>query len=213
MTLSNRLLDIGFLEAETPRTPMHFSALMIFETPSDPARFVSELRQAWLDAAPVAPFDLVPVHDLKSGLLLPRLAPAERVNLEDHLHLVTLAAGSGEEAHLELAERLHTGCLDRSRPLWDVYLITGMGERRFAMFAKIHHAIFDGHGGLRLFVDTLEGAPGERLPGPFWAEPSAAAAGHGGPLGPFEAVSALARSARGSKGWSGRQCSHASQLL
>jgi WS/DGAT/MGAT family acyltransferase len=197
VTLSDRLLDLGFLEAETPRTPMHFSALMLFDTPSDPAPFVAGLREAWTGAGPVAPFDLVPVHDLKSGLFLPRLAPAERVDVEDHLHLVALPAGSGEQALLELAERLHAGCLDRSRPLWDVYLITGFGERRFAMFVKIHHAIFDGHGGLRLFVETLEEAPVAQMPEPFWSRPSAAAAGHGGFLGPFEAVGALARSAGG----------------
>jgi diacylglycerol O-acyltransferase len=197
VTLSNRLLDLGFLQAETPRTPMHFSAVMIFETPSDPARFASELKEAWLGEAPKPPFDLVPVHDFQSGFLLPRLVPASRVDVAEHLHLATLVEGGGERALMELAQRLHTGCLDRRRPLWEVHLITGIGERRFAMFVKIHHAIFDGHGGLRLFVETLEEAPAERLPSPFWARPSAAAAGHGGPLGPLEAVTALTRAARG----------------
>ncbi|NIP13455.1 MAG: wax ester/triacylglycerol synthase family O-acyltransferase [Pseudomonadales bacterium] len=197
MSLSHRLLDLGFLAAETPRTPMHFSALMIFETPSDPAGFVARLRETWLDEVPLAPFDLVPVHDLQSGWLLPRLAAADRVDTAQHLHLATLGAGGGERALLALAERLHVVCLDRRRPLWEVHLITGFGERRFAMLVKIHHAIFDGHGGLRLFVESLEDAPGERLPAPFWARPSAAGAGHGGLVGPLEAVGLLARSARG----------------
>lgn len=197
MKLSNRLLDIGFLAAETPRTPMHFSAVMIFETASDPVGFVSGLSAAWVEESPAAPFDLVPVRDLRSGLVLPRLARAERVDVQEHLHLVSLPAGSGEKDLLRLAERLHVGCLDRGRPLWDVHLITGFGERCFAMFVKIHHAIFDGHGGLKLFVETLEDAPHERLPPPFWAGRGDAVAGQAGPTGPVEAVGALARSVRG----------------
>lgn len=197
VNLSNRLLDLGFLEAETPRTPMHFSAMMIFETDSDPAAFASRLWAAWLDEAPVPPFDLVPVRDLRSGLVLPRLAPAERVDMEEHLHLVTLPAGSGEQDLLRLAERLHVICLDRRRPLWEVHLITGLAPRCFAMFVKIHHAIFDGHGGLRLFVETLEDAPGESLPAPFWAGPEAAVVRDGRAMGPVAVAGFLARSARG----------------
>jgi WS/DGAT/MGAT family acyltransferase len=59
-----------------------------------------------------------------------------------------VAAG---EAELEIAvSALHAQPLDRTRPLWECHVFDGLPERQFALYVKVHHALLDGVGGLRL---------------------------------------------------------------
>ncbi|AXB45840.1 hypothetical protein A4R43_27940 [Amycolatopsis albispora] len=50
---------------------------------------------------------------------------------------------------LELTGRWHSTLLDRRRPLWEVRLVEGFRDDRFAMYGKVHHALMDGASALR----------------------------------------------------------------
>src|SRR3954463_10821081 len=67
-----------------------------------------------------------------------------------------------------LVSRLHMILLDRSRPLWQFYVIEGLQGGRFAIYAKLHHAAVDGGAGMvimeTIFISTPE--PGELSPPP-----------------------------------------------
>src|SRR5208282_5960691 len=93
----------------------------------------------------------------------------------------------GSDAQLtEQVSRLHARPLDHSRPLWEIYLITGLARRRAAVYTKIHHAAIDGASGAELRTILLDLTPGgrelppvkpwhpERAPG--WPELAARAA-------------------------------------
>lgn len=54
-----------------------------------------------------------------------------------------------------MVSRLHARLLGRTRPLWEMYLIEGLEGNRFGIYTKIHHALVDGVGGMRLMDNSL----------------------------------------------------------
>jgi diacylglycerol O-acyltransferase len=92
------------------------------------------------------------------------------VDLAYHVREVVLPGDGGERALHELVARLHARHLDRSRPLWELYLVHGLPQGRQALFLKIHHAVIDGVGGnhllAALFDLDADGRDVERAPAP-----------------------------------------------
>lgn len=90
-------------------------------------------------------------------------APA--FDLSDHVGVVPVAA-PGDEAQLLLATaQLRRRRLDRSRPLWEMWFLTGLAEGRVGMYVRTHHAIADGMAGvatLGTFLDVTPDAPAAR---------------------------------------------------
>ena len=67
----------------------------------------------------------------------------------------------------------HGHHLNRGLPLWETHLIEGVGERKFALYIKVHHALMDGVSGIRLCTRVLSDTPETRDTPPFWATPPA----------------------------------------
>jgi diacylglycerol O-acyltransferase / wax synthase len=87
----------------------------------------------------------------------PLWVDAPAFNLTDHVAVLPVPA-PGEEAQLLLAvERLRRRRLDRSRPLWEMWFLTGLPKGRVGLFVRMHHAIADGIAGVATvgaFLDT-----------------------------------------------------------
>jgi hypothetical protein len=62
----------------------------------------------------------------------------------------------------DLASRLHAGPLDRSRPLWQLHLIEGLADGRYAMYIKVHHALADGVSAIRILQRMFSTDPERR---------------------------------------------------
>ena len=71
-------------------------------------------------------------------------------NLEYHVRHTALPAPGSEEQLCALAARVHSQQLDRSKPLWEVWLVQGLEGDRFALLSKTHHALVDGIAGVDL---------------------------------------------------------------
>ncbi|UCE86899.1 MAG: wax ester/triacylglycerol synthase family O-acyltransferase, partial [Deltaproteobacteria bacterium] len=87
--------------------------------------------------------------------------------LRYHLQHTRLPRPGGERGLKELAGQILSQPLDRSRPLWELWLIEGLGDARFAMMAKSHHCMTDGIGGvdiLRVLLRPLPEVPNESPP-------------------------------------------------
>src|SRR5438445_962360 len=90
------------------------------------------------------------------------------IDLEHHVRHSALPEPGRVRELLALVSRLHGTLLDRQRPLWEMHVIEGLTENRFAVYTKLHHALMDGVSGLRLLQRTLSEDPEDRSAESFW---------------------------------------------
>ncbi len=178
--------DASFLAQEGDNSHMHVGAILIFEGPP-PAigDFLDHIRSR---------LHLVPRYRQK--LAFPPLETGRPLwiddpsfNLEYHVRHTALPAPGSEEQLRALAARLHSQALDRTKPLWEIWLVQGLEGGRFALLSKSHHALVDGISGVDL-VTVL-----------FDLQPVAAEVEHSGtPWRPRSSPSRLDMAARGVRG-------------
>ncbi|HEY4792355.1 MAG TPA: wax ester/triacylglycerol synthase family O-acyltransferase, partial [Actinomycetes bacterium] len=88
-------------------------------------------------------------------------------DIEFHVRELALPSPGNDRQLAEQAARLHARPLDRSRPLWEIYLIFGQRGGRAAIYSKIHHAAIDGVSGNDILAALLDLSPADRtLPDP-----------------------------------------------
>src|SRR3954466_6096475 len=147
-------LDTAFLCMESAHAPLHLGALAVC---APPERIPPERLTALLgDRAERLPW-------LRRRAHLSRLPTGAGVWVEDrlfrlrhHVHLHQLA--DADQAELStLASELMAEPLDLNRPLWQLHVITGLSEGRFAVLVKLHHALADGLRAVELGVGLLDG--------------------------------------------------------
>jgi diacylglycerol O-acyltransferase / wax synthase len=89
-------------------------------------------------------------------------------DLDFHVRELALPPGGGDEKLGEQVARIFARPLDRSRPLWELYLIHGLPEGRVAVMTKIHHAVIDGMSGNEIQGVLLDLSPeGREAPPPL----------------------------------------------
>ncbi len=173
MTARIRLsvIDRAFLLAETRETPMHVGGLQIFKVPPGASpRFVSTLA-AKLRTYPVSVSPLnYRLTGGFAGTVMPSWEVVDDVDLDYHFRHSALPHPGGERELGMLVSRLHSNPMDLSRPLWEYHLIEGLADHRFAVYTKLHHAMVDGAGAMRLV--NLATDPIASFAPPFWADVS-----------------------------------------
>jgi diacylglycerol O-acyltransferase len=152
-------LDATFLYLETPEQPMHVGGLNIFELPAGYAGdFVGDLRTHITQRMHLAPVFRRKLVNMPFELANPIWALDDDMDMEYHIRSTVLPK-PGTRAQLDkLVGRLHSSLLDRSRPLWEFYVIEGVaspkdapaGTRHVAFYSKVHHAALDGAAGVAL---------------------------------------------------------------
>jgi diacylglycerol O-acyltransferase / wax synthase len=99
------------------------------------------------------------LHVPRLGLGRPVWVDAESPDLSWHVRAVPVPAPGGEAELLLTVERLRRRRLDRSRPLWEMWFLTGLPEGRIGLFVKVHHVIADGVAGVALLTALLGVGP------------------------------------------------------
>jgi WS/DGAT/MGAT family acyltransferase len=171
MTLMNPL-EAAWLYVDTSQTPMHVASLQIYSPPAGaPEDFVGRMLAEFRATRTCAP----PWNQKLSGWWYDRLFPTwttdASVDLDYHVRHSALPRPGGERELGVLVSRLHSHPLDLSRPPWEVHFIEGLDAGRFAIYAKMHHALIDGVSGMRLLQRKLSRDPNERfMPAPWAAE-------------------------------------------
>src|SRR5438477_168446 len=118
----------------------------------------------------------IPVEDLTvthigspSCSYISQISPKSRPCLsvlEYHVRELALAPPPTDAKLAEQVARIFSRPLDRSRPLWEVYLIHGLRDRRVALLTKIHHSVIDGMSGAEILGVLLDLTPEGREPPP-----------------------------------------------
>jgi WS/DGAT/MGAT family acyltransferase len=137
--------DASFLTNETSSSHMHIGGLLIFEGPPPPyLDFVDHVRGR-LDKVPRFRQRLV-TPPLEAGR--PLWADDVNFNLRYHIRHTALPEPGDERQLMRLAGRVFSQQLDRSKPLWEMWLVQGLDRDRFAVLTKTHHAAVDGISGV-----------------------------------------------------------------
>jgi diacylglycerol O-acyltransferase / wax synthase len=162
--------DAGFLHIEDAVTPMHIGSVSIMEGPP-PA--YARLRDMVAGKLPLVRRYRQVVRPVPFDLGRPVWVDDPYFNLEYHLRHTALPRPGSEEELRNLVGRLMAQKLDRAKPLWEIWMVEGLEEDRWALVSKVHHCMVDGVSGtdlLGLILDTSPDTepeePGEWLVGP-----------------------------------------------
>jgi diacylglycerol O-acyltransferase / wax synthase len=155
--------DSMFLYGESREQMMHVAGLMPFAPLPDGHR--DTLRELMIEVrnAPVhRPWNM----RLRTPDFLwnPLQAWVEQddVDLEYHVRRSALPSPGDERELGILVSRLHGHAIDFHRPPWEVHLIEGLDQGRFAMYVKVHHSLVDGFSAMRILSTALSSDPNER---------------------------------------------------
>jgi len=161
-------LDAGFLSMETPTAPMHVASLAVFDPSEVEGRFdIDHLREVYEPRLHMAPPFRRRLREVPFGLHHPLWIEDPDFDIEWHLRRVAVPAPGGPRELAELAAHLNAIPLDRSRPLWEMWLIDGVAGGHAAVLSKVHHAAIDGASGNEITVATLDLSPeGSDVPPP-----------------------------------------------
>jgi diacylglycerol O-acyltransferase len=138
-------IDASFLHQESPTSHMHVGALAIFEGPPPP---FTELLDALRGRLHLVPRYRQKLSVPPVGTGRPLWVDDPSFDLEYHVRHTALPRPGSEDQLLRLAARIHSQQLDRSKPLWEVWMVEGLKEGGFALITKTHHALIDGIAGV-----------------------------------------------------------------
>jgi WS/DGAT/MGAT family acyltransferase len=160
-------LDASFLALEKHGAYMHVGSVLVFEGEAPPYEDLLAMIDGRLHQVP----------RYRQKLAFPPLAQARPVWVDDphfnvgyHVRHTALPEPASEEQLRNLAGRVFSQQLDRSKPLWEIWLVQRVGEGQFGLICKTHHALVDGISGVDIMtvLFDLEPDPPARDPGPAW---------------------------------------------
>jgi diacylglycerol O-acyltransferase / wax synthase len=162
-------LDSSFLHLERAGAHMHVASTSIFE---GPAPRIEEFRDHIASRLHLVPRFRQKLRFVPFGQGRPVWVDDPYLNMEYHVRQTALPAPGSEEQLRNLAARIFSQQLDRSKPLWELWLVEGLEDERFAIVGKSHHALVDGVSGVDittvLFDLEREPANPPAMP-PKWA--------------------------------------------
>ena len=169
-------LDASFLYLEKPGVHMHVAGLSIFGARADGSLLtyddVERVVEARLRLAPRLRRKL---RSVPGNLSRPVWIDDDRFDLDFHLRRASVPAPGGRFELERAVGRVLSRPLDRTKPLWELYVFEDLSEDRTAILLKIHHAMADGIGNMMIasaLFDLTADAPTGEPDGAWSAEPA-----------------------------------------
>ena len=166
-------IDSSFLHIENATTPMHIGGVSIFAGPPPPFEQLRAMVEGKLG--------LVPRYRQKVRFVPLAAGPPIWVDdphfsLDYHLRHTAIPAPGGELELRQMAARVFSGALDRNKPLWELWMVEGMRDGRWALLSKVHHCMVDGVAATDLMSvmfsdETATSDPSSAPAGPWAARP------------------------------------------
>ncbi len=159
-------LDAGFLAMEeSPTMQAHVGGLCILDPAGAPPLDLDRLLSIMGARLHLAPILRQRLAGVPFGLDMPYWVDDPDFDLEYHVRELALPAPGSEVQLTDQVARIHARQLDRRRPLWELYLISGLAGGRLAAYTKMHHAAIDGISGTELLTALLDLSPqGRQFP-------------------------------------------------
>lgn len=158
-------LDAAFLHMESPETPMHVGGLSILELPPEySGNFMDDVREHIQSRMHLAAIFQRKLVNMPFDIANPIWVMDEDIDIDYHIRHVIVPPPATRGTVDKLVARLHSSLLDRSRPLWEMYVLDGLpapkdapqGTRYVGLYSKMHHAALDGMGGQVLMEAIMD---------------------------------------------------------
>ena len=150
-------LDAAFLTLETANSTGHVGSVCLLDPADAPKPLdLAALTEVMGQRLPLVPVMRRKLLEVPFGLDQPYWVDDPDFDIEFHIREVALPAPGSQAQLTEQIARLHARPLDRSRPLWETYLITGLADGLVAVYTKVHHAAVDGASGRDLLTVLLD---------------------------------------------------------
>ncbi|HEX5224224.1 MAG TPA: wax ester/triacylglycerol synthase family O-acyltransferase [Solirubrobacteraceae bacterium] len=148
-------MDSSFLHVENDVTPMHIGGVSIFEGPAPP---FADLRAMVAGKLGIVPRYRQKVRFVPLAAGAPVWVDDPHFSLDYHVRHSALPSPGSDEQLRQMAARVFSGHLDRNKPLWELWMVEGLGGGRWALLSKVHHCMVDGEAATDLmsvmFSDT-----------------------------------------------------------
>lgn len=154
-------LDASFLHMEDHVSHMHIGSIGIFEGPTPGYERVLAMVAGKL---PLVPRYRQVVRSVPFDLGRPVWSDDAHFNLEYHVRHTALPAPGGESELRRLVGRVMAQQLDRTKPLWEIWMVEGLEDRAWAMVSKTHHCMVDGVSGTDLLSVIMDQSPSAAVP-------------------------------------------------
>ncbi len=153
-------LDATFLYLETPETPMHVGSMHLYDLPEGfDGDFYEEVKKHVSRRMHLAPVFHRKLALMPFELANPVWVEDDDVDLDYHIRRIMLPKPGTIEQLEAYVGRLHSSLLDRSRPLWEFYVIEGLQSGQVGFYSKVHHAAIDGQAGVAFASAVLDISP------------------------------------------------------
>ncbi len=154
-------LDAQFLALETRRQTGHVASVAILDPSTTPTGTlgVADIEALITDRLPLLPPLRRRLLEVPLGLDYPYWIEDDDFDLHFHVREIGLPAPGTDEQLAEQVARIVSRPLDRGRPLWELYLVSGLQSGNLAMLTKIHHAVIDGLSGAEILGLLLDLTP------------------------------------------------------
>jgi diacylglycerol O-acyltransferase len=151
-------LDTSFLHLEDATTPMHVGSVMVFDAPTGGFDYESLVTLISQRIAHV-PRYRQRIRTVPGGLANPVWVDDTNFDMSYHVRRSALPRPGSDEQLEELVARIQPRPLDRTRPMWEVYLVEGLAQDRFAIITKTHHSLVDGISAVDIGNVLVDGNP------------------------------------------------------
>lgn len=162
-------LEASFLYLEERSTPIHVQGVLVMEPPDGGVAALAELVRARLGLVPRYRQRVV---EVPGRLANPVWVDAADFDVDYHVRRSALPRPGTQLQLLDLVSRLASRPLDRSRPMWEVYLVEGLEGGRVAVVTKTHPALVDGLGARDIGQVLLDADPEASPPEPVPWQPN-----------------------------------------
>ena len=156
-------IDAAFLHLESPEMPMHVGSLHVLELPPGyEGDFYEDVKACLAERLHLADVFTRKLALMPFDLSNPVWVEDEDIDLDHHVRHITLPKPGSNTQLQQYVARLHSTLLDRSRPLWEFFVIDGLRSGEVALYIKVHHARLDGQAGVALGRAILDTEPAGR---------------------------------------------------
>jgi WS/DGAT/MGAT family acyltransferase len=155
-------VETSFIIGETNARPAHIGNLAIFAPNGDDPLTYDVVKKLVAERLDLVPAFRRRIVEVPLGLDRPYAVDTDALDIEFHVRQIAVPAPGAREQLAEIVARLHARRLDRSRPLWELYVIDGLPDGQVGLYSKVHFVAVDAAHGTEIMTALLDPTPDGR---------------------------------------------------